>query len=205
MDGTNILMPTAEEISRWMRYVTQHVQHIEYFLHELGIGAFDPQRPHDIMGEGNKFEWEVMAGFAVHHRDTSPEFFQSHVYPALARHRCQYHHVKWNGVNDKATPDDMKLGAVDAICSLLEPRAYQGGPHTYDQVLVIAHANPPHHERWLSELVPEMRKLARPRIERITSLDAIPNIGIPKDVHDILCGRIEDTRRYLKEAHGFIV
>jgi len=37
-----------------------------------------------------------------------------------------------------ASDEDMRVGAVDAICSLLENRAHQGGIHNYDRVMEIA-------------------------------------------------------------------
>ncbi len=205
MTNSNILEPTVEEIKWWILHVVQHVCHVEYFLDQLGLGNTDPERPHDIVGIGHKFEWEVMRGYALQRRDTSQKFFDTHVLPSLRRHRCQYHHVQWNEPNPIATADDMKLGAVDAVCSLLEPRAYQGGAHSFDQILAVASYNPPHKQPWIAELVPEMRKLSLPPIEQIASLYEIPNVGIPKNTHDIICQRIEETRLYLKAAHGLCI
>lgn len=205
MVASNILKPTTEEVGWWLLHVTQHVCHIEYFLSQLGLGSQDPDRPHDIMHAGNKFEWEVICGFAVQGRSSSKEFFKAHVEPSRNRHRCQYHHVKWNDPNDEATPEDMKLGAVDAICSLLENRQYQGGRHSFGQIQEIMWHNPGHKRPWMAELLPEMRKLAAPPIESIKSLDDIPNIGIPKDTHDIVRQRVEETRLYLKKDYGYRV
>lgn len=199
------LVPTEDEVRQWLLHTVRHVCHIEYFLHELGLGQNDPERPHDIVGEGNKFEWEVVRGFAVQHRERTTEFFQANVMPALTRHRCQYHHRKWNEPVDDATPEDMKLGAVDAICSLLESRAYQGGVHTFEQILEVTEKNPPHKRPWMRELVPEMRILAAPPVELITALNDIPNIGIPNHLHDIVRQRVDETRRLLKSDHGYAI
>ena len=93
----NGLMPTAEEVQRWVLSVTVHALHIEYFLQELQVGRDDPQRPHDLIGIGNKFEWEVMKGFALQWRDDgSDKFFRQYIAPALKRHRVQYHHQPTN-------------------------------------------------------------------------------------------------------------
>lgn len=205
MTSSNILMPTEAEIRWWVLHVTQHAYNIEYFLQELGLGSQDPQRPHDIVGLGNKFEWEVMCGYAIQRRDRSRQFFETHVLPSLKRHRCQHHHVMWNEPNERATVDDMKLGAVDAVCSLLEPREYQGGAHSFDQVLAIVPRNSMHKQPWIIELVSEMRKLPMPPIERIESLNEIPNVGVSRNTHDIVRQRVEETRRYLRDTYGACV
>lgn len=98
----------------------------------------------------------------------------------------------------------MKLGAVDAICSLLEPRAYQGGTHSFDAVLEVAERNPLHKRPWMRELVAEMRKLAPPPIESITSFEHIPNIGIPSAMHDMVRQRVQEGRLLLRE-HGYLL
>ncbi|MBI2482967.1 hypothetical protein HYV74_02175 [Candidatus Uhrbacteria bacterium] len=60
-----VLLPTVDELRWWMLHTVQHVYRVEYYLRELGLGAHDPERPHDIVGTGNKFEWQVASGFAV--------------------------------------------------------------------------------------------------------------------------------------------
>ena len=205
MVQSKMLMPTAAEIAWWMLHVVQHVCHIEYFLNELGIGSEDPDRPHDIVGVGNKFEWGVLAGFAVQQRNGSQDFFDGYVRPSREKHRCQYHHQQWNKTGSVEKVDSMKLGAVDAICSLLEDRPYQGGTHSFGQAMEIALKNPPHRRPWMVEIIPEMQRLAYPPIYRIESLDHIPNIGIPGNTHDIVCQRVAETRSYLLEAHGLRV
>lgn len=206
MVASNILKPTTEEVRWWLLHVTQHVCHIEYFLSQLGLGSQDPDRPHDIVGVGNKFEWEVLRGFAVQRRDKSQEFFKMYVESSRHKHRCQYHHRRWNEPNAESTPEDMKLGAVDAICSLLEDREYQGGKHSFSKISeVMARHFSPHAQPWMVQLLPEMRRLATPPIESIISLDDIPNIGIPKDTHDIVRQRVEETRLYLKKDYGYRV
>jgi hypothetical protein len=200
-----ILPPTLEEVRAWVLSTVQHVYHIEYFLAELGIGEYDPERPHDIVGPGNKFEWNVIRGFAVQYRDRSPEFFQAHVMPSLRHHRCQYHHRMWNEPNEQAGPEDMKLGAVDAICSLLETRQYQGGSHSFDAVLEIAERNPEHKRPWMLGLITEMRKLVRPSLDVIASLDTIPNIGVPRGVHDEIQQRVVETRSFLVAEFGYSI
>ena len=195
--------PKRHEIEAWLLGTIRHVQHVEYFLERLQIGKEDPQRPHDIIGYGNKFELEVIRGFALQYRDRSPEFFNCYVAPSLERHRCQYHHQKWNNLNPNATDEDMKVGAVDAICSLLEPdRAYQGGKHTHSQIDELIVKNPEHKRPWLKHIHTETQRIEEPNIRRITNLRNFPNIGINADNYDTLRARVNDTLKMLKE-HGY--
>ena len=192
--------PTKSEIGAWILGTIKHVQHIEYYLERLQMGKEDPQRPHDIMGYGNKFEWEVIQGFALQYRDRSQEHFDCYVLPSLERHRCQYHHLKWNNPNPKATDEDMKVGAVDAVCSLLEPdRAYQGGKHTSKEIEIIIDKNPEHKRSWLREIHTEMQKIEPPPLQIITSLHHFPNMGINVATYDTLRGRVEDTLKMLQD------
>jgi hypothetical protein len=206
----HILEPRVEEVRQWLLDTTRHVFHIEYFLHNLGLGDNDPQRPHDIIGDGNKFEWEVIKGFALQYRNPKPDF-QTYIMPALERHRVQYHHQKWNNPDSKdsakpilgATPDDMKVGATDAVCSLLENRGYQGGSHTYDSVVEVTKGNPPHKVQWMLDVIPEMKKLKQPEIHEIISLEGIPNIGVEKQTYDIIIARLDETLALLRSDPAF--
>ncbi|HLC73547.1 MAG TPA: hypothetical protein VJH20_02840 [Candidatus Nanoarchaeia archaeon] len=192
-------VPTIGEIRQWIIGTVRHVQHIEYYLERLQLGKEDPQRPHDIIGYGNKLEWEVIRGLAVQYRDRSPEFFYSHVEPSLERHRCQYHHLQWNAPNYLHTDGDMKVGAVDAICSLLEPdREYQGGKHTSMEIDAIIEKNPEYKQIWMREIHAEMQRIASPNLYLITDLDDMPNIGINPSTYDILGARLHDTLEMLQ-------
>ena len=194
---------TTDEVRNWLIGTVRHVQHIEYYLELLELGKEDPQRPHDIIGVGNKFESGVIRGFAVQYRDRSQAHFDRYVLPSLERHRCQYHHQKWNNPNPNATDNDMKVGAVDAVCSLLESdRAYQGGKHTPVQINQIIEKNPKHKRSWLREIHSEIQRIEQPNLQLITSLYNFPNIGINRDSYDTLRGRVNDTLKMLEE-HGY--
>jgi len=204
------LIPTAEEIHKWMMTVVRHASHIEYFLEHLQIGAEDPDRPHDIVGEHNKLEWDVLSGLALQFRDCGAEIMEKvivpqYVLPAVNLHRNQYHHRIWNESLGEGRPDAMKLGAVDAVCSRLEStgRGYQGGHHSYDQITAVAHENPPRKANWMLEVIPEMQKIEKPRLNLITSLDRFPNIGISTHAYDTICGRVRDTLHELEHERGY--
>lgn len=196
------LRPTKEEITWWLTDTVRHAYHIEYFLQRLQIGTEDKQRPHDIVGVGNKLEWEAIRGFALQYRGR--EMFQDHVLPSLEFHRQQDHHIAWNEYNPTASPDAMKLGAVDACCSLLEPRDYQGGCHTYSELYEIANNNPIHKTGWMLLVAQEMELVEQPVLANI-SLDNVPTLGLSAESHDILCGRISECRHMLASDHGIKV
>ena len=71
----------------------------------------------------------------------------------------------WNKPTNKATDDDMKVGAVDTICSLREPRKYLGGQHNWDEVWKICLTNEPHKLKWLKKLLPIIKNIQPPSIE----------------------------------------
>ncbi len=193
------LKPTEQEINTWLLQVTQHACQVEYFLHQLGLGRSDPERPHDLVGSGNKFEWPVIQGFAVQYRADKASA-QPYVAQSLALHRQQYHHQMWNGetLNPKASEEDLRVGAVDAICSLLENRSYQGGSHPYEEIGNIALKNPPHKKMWMSIMLPDMKQINRLSIQSIERIVDFPNIGLPSEVYQTIQQRTKDVLEMLK-------
>ncbi|MDP3734184.1 MAG: hypothetical protein Q8R37_03060 [Nanoarchaeota archaeon] len=207
-----MIKPTEQEIWHWLFDVRNHTLRVEYFCDRLGVGSSDPQRPHDIMGKGNKLSWDVMKGLALHYRATAAKtsslFFQQHVKPSLEFHRhYQYHHQMWNDQNPTATVDSLKMGAVDAVCSLLENRSYQGGRHSYDEISAIAEEDPPHQREWMIDITREMRKIEQPRIPTVVGkekellLFTIP--GISAEVDAIIRERFHETLQMLRQDHGY--
>lgn len=204
-------LPTPKESEKWISETVRHAWHIEYYLQELQVGDTDTQRPHDIMGFGNKLEWEAIRGFALQYRGyelPTPElrqaYFEKHILPSLNFHRQQDHHKSWNQYYPNATVDEMQLGAVDACCSLLEPRGYQGGEHTFAEVEEIALGNPIHKVAWMLMMGREMERIAKPAIANIT-LYKLPSKGISLESRDIIEGRVEETIIMLKQDHGILL
>ena len=113
------LIPTEAEVRKWLISSLTHSMHVEYFLLNLGLGERDPERPHDLVGPGNKYEWDVIKGFALQYRLPKIDF-KTHIMPSLAIHRQQYHHRMWNDPSPEdrakpiqgATEGDMLVGAV---------------------------------------------------------------------------------------------
>ena len=187
------ITPTATEVLMWLNSLARHVYHVEYYLYHLGIGSNDPERPHDIVGPGNKLEWGVMYGLALGFREPKPDF-TTYILPSIELHRVQFHHRMWNDPDPnnpdqkkpEASDEDMQVGAIDAICSLLEPREYQGGMQTFESAAEIMAKNPAHKVPWAKIMLPRMEALAKPDLSGIIICDKninFPNIGIPEKIH----------------------
>ena len=197
------VLPNETEILKWILHVSTHAYNIEYFLQRLQIGSEDPDRPHDIVHAYSKFDWEAVKGFALQYRENGRELYEQQIMASREYHRQQYHHQKWNQYYPNATEDAMKLGAVDAVCSLLEPREYQGGVHTYTQIEVIASENPIHKIGWMKYAISEMKRIKQPNLSEITSFSKIPKEGITPETYDIIIGRVQETLTQLKQDHDY--
>ena len=199
------LKPTTEEVKEWLLSTLRHCCQVEFYLHRLNLGNDDPQRPHDIIGPGNKYLWPVLKGFAVQYRSDDPEFFHQYVLPVIEIHRqSQYHHQKWNWPNPNANDDDMKVGAIDSLCSLLDDRRYQGGSHSFEDMIRVIKGNEPHQVKWFWMVYSQMKRTASPAFETILSLDDIPNTGLPDEMYCHIVSRTRETVEMLREDHGYI-
>jgi hypothetical protein len=174
---------TREEVKRYLVDTLQHSCRVEYYACKLGINEPDAERPHDLIGEGNKFEERVLSRLALQFKQPEVDCHE-YVYPGVELHRHgQRHHRKWNGkhlVKD-ATAYDLELGAVDTICALLEDRHYQGGTHSYRQIGEIILDNPLHKRLVLENVLGRMRKVLPPNFTAIVSPEDFPNIGLPEE------------------------
>lgn len=196
-------LPNETEILRWILHTDTHAYHIEYFLQKLQVGTEDPDRPHDIVHANNKFDWEVMKGLALQYKKDGRKLYYPQIMASRELHRKQYHHKKWNQFYPNATEDAMKLGAVDAVCSLLELREYQGGIHTYEQAEKIASENPIHKVAWMKYAISEMKRIKQPNLAEITSFSKIPKEGITPQTHDTIISRTHETLRQLEKDCGY--
>lgn len=139
--------PSIEEIVEYIEKVVWHSRKVEYYLKRLNVRANGEERPHDLVGSGNKLEWVVLRGLALKKRDTEEK--QKRYFNAIEIHRGgQKHHQKWDR-HIKATEDDMKYGAIDSILSLREKRDYQGGNHSWQEIEEIIEQNPKYKRKWM--------------------------------------------------------
>lgn len=201
----NGIKPTTKEVKDWLLASLRHSCQVEYYLHELGLRNSDPQRPHDIVGQGNKYSWPVISGMAVQHRSRDARFFEEYVLPSIELHRKgQYHHQVWNQAHRGINHEGMKkLCAVDALCSLLDDRPYQGGRHTFEQMIPMIKKNEPERAKWFWMVYSQMKGMLLPDIQSITSLQDFPNIGIPKSTYEISREHTLEAVLMLRKERGY--
>ncbi|MDO8556540.1 MAG: hypothetical protein Q7R96_05210 [Nanoarchaeota archaeon] len=194
--------PSIPAMRRNILGIVRHVCLIEHFLHELQTGNDDPERPHDITGEHNKFELPFLEATAMQYEGTPGQHCDI-IQTAIQKHRRQYHHKKFNLPNPEATKDDMELGAIDVICSLLEPdRTYQGGTHSYQTIADIIRPQLGHKHPWTHWALQEMQKLPLPNVLNIARLDFFPNIGLPRETYHTIRGNVADVLS-LAQTEGY--
>jgi len=192
----------ASELLPWILSAVRHSIHVEYYLTALGLGREDPERPHDLVGIHNKLHPEILACVG------RPKYKK--VEQAVWKHRGQHHHRMWNkpdrndpiGVARQpyATDGDMLVGAVDTICSLREPRGYQGGTHSWDEIRALIPMQDPHKRQWLRMVLPLMEGQLEPDLSYVNDLERIPVIRIEKENHELLVSRVKETLAYIREA-----
>ncbi len=197
--------PTTEEVRDWLIVSVRHSCQVEYYWNKLGVGQNDPQRPHDIAGAGSKYTWPVIRGLAMQYRTTDPDFFEKILLPSIQYHRQQqYHHQKWNPTIANPDPEDMKAGAIDALCSRLDGRLYQASADTIEDVMkCIKTEEDPKKRKWMLTMYEKMKSIRAPQLGRIKNLIKIPNIGLPKKTHDEITGLTLETVMRLSEEQGY--
>jgi len=196
------IRPSEQAILKQILDIATHSWHAEYYLKEFQLDPKDPDRPHDMVNKGNKLEWEAL-GMALYHEENGEELYKQQILTARQYHRQQHHHQIWNKYNPKATEDGMKFGAVDAICSRLEDRGYQGGRYTIKEIEEIAGKNPIYQIPWMRLIISEMKKIERPDLTVITSFSKIPRKGVSPETYDTIMERVDETLKELKKDHGY--
>ncbi|MFH1064577.1 MAG: hypothetical protein V1729_05830 [Candidatus Woesearchaeota archaeon] len=213
------MRPDTDEVRRWLLSTLRHSCRVEYYLHNLDLGQDDPDRPHDIAGPGSKYAWDVIKGLALQYRGkefafqypSDPEkcrdtdVFKEYVLPSIELHRnSQHHHITGTRPNPFSTPEDLKVAAVDTICSRLDDREYQGGAHTFEQLVEIIKKNDPKRAGQMWPIYSLMKKLPSPDVDQIISIHEFPNVGIPEDIY---AKTVELTRAaviMLKKEQGYL-
>jgi len=202
-DQPGLYLPNSLEVFEFMLSTLRHSTNFHYYATHYGIGLKDPERPHDLVGSGNKYEWEVIRGLALMFREGSSESpLQELIYASRERHRKQYHHVKGNGdrPNPNATEEDMKVWALDTACAILENRPYDIPVHDYEEVSRRFNTFPEHKRKWAGRIIPKIRALPQPKLELITNLNDFPKIdGISDDIYDAIVERTRSAVKMLRE------
>lgn len=204
-----LILPNNNEVVRWMKEVVKHSNHVEYYLFKLGLGQNDSDRPHDLIGKYNKFDWEVLRGLALVYRKGDNLDFDKYILPSIELHRNQYHHQMWNYDNPNATKQDLFVGVVDTICSMLEKRVYSGEDEKHGRKKswsviedVLYNKSPEHKVAPAKIIFPQLREISRPKLSLIKNIYDFPNIGIDEVIYDKMKIRINETTLDL-ERRGY--
>jgi len=202
------IKPTSKEVKKWLFEVLKHTCHVEYYLNKLGLGEIDYQRPHDIIGEGNKFSWPVIKGLALQYRNKGKGLCKKYIFPAREIHRQQYHHQMWNNPPKKVDFSQLEVGAIDTLCAHLEEREYQGGALKFEELPEIIKKNKDSSKyTWLNLVYDPMKEIYEtnpPKLEKINSLINFPNIGLPKKVYEKIKTRTSKTIKMLQDKQGYL-
>jgi hypothetical protein len=199
------LKPTRDEVQRWLIETLRHSFRVEYYLSQLGIFNHDPERPHDVNGLHNKFEWEIIKGIALQYREGID--CEAFIKPAVELHRTQYHHRMWNNPdpeniaypNPQASEEDMLTGAVDAICSLMENRPHQPKVESYYDAVHYIRKRHIHQALWAFDVADEMENIKKPDLEAITSFHEFPNPGVNQKIYEKIRSCVKDAIDSLKQ------
>ncbi|MBN2566901.1 hypothetical protein JXB02_02325 [Candidatus Woesearchaeota archaeon] len=189
--------PSEEALKEFLLHTLQHSFHVEYYRECLAIPQAEIWIPHDIAGPYNKFSPLIALGMALEYMPGGERRYRPLIQEAITKHRTQLHHRRWNRPNGTATEDDMRFGAVDTICSLLEDRNYNGGSRPFEGIIQVARDFPDakkHQQFYIGTMLQVMYDVERPPIKEIARLCGFPNVGVPEQVYQKM---IETTDRAL--------
>jgi hypothetical protein len=205
------ISPSEEQVKRWLLETLRHSNHVMCYSELLGLDKRDPELPHDVVGPHNKLEWDVIYGCALGYGNLDkhdPEIYELTKNSYFLHHYGQYHHRMWEGYDDGAVADDLKFGALDTICALLEKRPYFESFDSLEELRLNAHnvirgTNRLTKLQWIEAAGKMMGGAERPAIEKIVSLEDFPNIGVRPATYERLAERMQQCLRMLREEKGY--
>ena len=211
---TDAPIPTEKAVNSYFLATLKHGTSMEYFMPRIkfpfmfflqrSIGHEDRERPHDMEGPGNKYElivWRTLALQYMEDYEEHREKYEKYIMAGREIHRQLHHHEQWNGPhphdfrkpNPNATKDGLRVGALDTVRTKLENRPYEKKKISgYDGIEEKDFA--PHQWPWIKEIKSKMQAIEQPKLELITSLHDIPNIGLPDKMYNKI---IEHTKEAL--------
>jgi hypothetical protein len=210
--GIQGIVPAEENVRRWLLETLRHTCQVMYYSELFKIGLNDPELPHDIAGRYNKLEWDVMGGCALGYSNLDhhdKEVFQL-TREAVCLHRNQYHHRKWDWPDEEATADDLRFGALDTVCALMENRPYYAHISSFEELqrdlgcIIKDGYNKVLKLQWITSVVDMIKQVERPAVARIERLDDFPNVGLSTRVYGQIAGRMQDALKMLREEKGYV-
>jgi len=204
--------PSERELKLQLLETKRHAYNVEYCIHKLNFepNLKDPDRPHDLNGQGNKLEWEVLSGLSMrYHEDfeaNKDEFNKIFILPSVYYHRNQqYHHIVFRSPEEDISDDyitsgniDWVIGAIDVICAQYEGRACYGGHHSFEEIVEKLKKKPFFKTFICLEMLCDIQQIGIPELG-IDSIIDIPKIDIPAEVSEIIEKRFSETLNYLTE------
>lgn len=203
----DILSPTKTELENTVLDIIRHSLHVEYYCNQLNVGSEDLQRPHDISGDGNKFELSVLYGLAIAKRDDSEDYFDKYILPSIQKHRRgQTHHIM-NMYNSQSSQDQIDIATIDAICSRTEHREYQEDISDFAKLIKMFKKSERGYQVWAKscwKISSSMGKIRPPNLDYVVSIDNFPNVGVDNKIYERILLRVDETIHGLRlEGYDF--
>jgi len=207
-----MILPREECVKRWLLESSRHCSQMMYYVEGFGLDKRDPELPHDIVGPYSKFDWPVIKGCSLgydnldHH---DGDIYRMTLESVAFHTKNQYHHQKWEGHSAETAEDDLRFGALDTICALLEHRPYYKSVDSLEELedniltLVDGGKNGYWKLPWIRQMIGLMKTVERPKIERITGLLGFPNIGVRPETYERIVERMGETLRMLRDEKGY--
>ena len=182
--------------------VFRHIFHTHYYFEKGGVRLRADQDLHDkdkLLDEGIKgrLALEYCRGRAGY--ENCDDIIEDRIQLAVRKHRnSQYHHMIWAGKIDNPRPDDYMEGAIDIICTILEKRPYYAriglSADSLEEIsdeperFILNFMNGDKVEKlpYVLQALSIMRDIKRPKLEIISSLENMPNIGISHGLYERL-------------------
>ena len=198
--------PSLGSIRKWHEAVLKHSMNVEFYTCKKSsvihypyniFNEMNKERPHDVAGDYNKLEPEIVRGLAMQFEEGGFGKYKDLIMAAVELHRNQLHHRIFNDPDSMAAHKseyDKFLCGLDAVCSLLEfdVRAYQGGTHSLDGIKEVITKNPEHKQPWMTMAFEHVAEIGPVNLGEI-SLGFQRNIGVPEDIYEEIIGKVKSS------------
>jgi hypothetical protein len=198
----------AERIRRYLIETKEHSLNFESVIFKKGwedITKIDYQRPHDMFGENNKCQLDILLAMQLQYLN-DPELNKLYVNPSLDRHRKQLHHLYYGDkdteIKENTDIGYIIIGATDSYCALREPRFCFGGSHKPEEIKRLFSDNPPVKMVMAIYIQAEIEEIAFPDVHLSSVLDMPKELKISSTMADKTQDIIEN-RIYLLSELGY--
>ncbi|MCK5107177.1 MAG: hypothetical protein KAQ83_00450 [Nanoarchaeota archaeon] len=183
-----VVWPTPNLLKKSIERNMRHSYRVELICKKLGIKSNYPsQQPHDLKGLGSKLQPDVVFGFAIGlDLDKSDELYSEIINYAIDIHTsCQSHH-------DERLISEVKVQAIDALCTMIENRGYNGGPYNFKDISSKINIEEKGLKSFYMKMyVKEMEKMDIPDLTviKLDNLEDLKNLGVDSWIHKGIIGQ----------------